>query len=218
MIFYTAAYAIADAEKLRRRVEERNTAKRYKLPVPQQGEFLPEPVAPPVSQASRGCANKQCSKPRNKDCTFSLCKPCCHARPILEKSCIKHCRDLDGSQLRTTITAPPSQIPLVAQSTTQTTEAVATPPPPASNDHNPDAVSDAPTSLPLTPNTRPVHRQADSQRSAGPLLEERIAAPRSDFASSGANISRRRAEGLQMSRNQCSIYIWLSVCFIAYSF
>lgn len=171
-----------------------------------------------VPQTSRGCVNEHCSKPRNKDCMYLMCKRCCHSRPALDKLCVKHHGDTGSSQPQTVVTPPPPQAPPPAKPPTQTTQATMLPP--VSNDHIPEIISripNDPAPLSLPSNTRPVHRQPLSQRSAGLLLEERIAAPRSDFASSGANISRRRAEGLQMSRNQCSIYIWLAVCLIAFS-
>ena len=109
VVFYTNAYAIADAEKLLRRIEERNTAIRYKLPSPQQEVFVPQPIVASASQTSRGCANEHCSKPRNKGCTFSLCKHCCHARSSLEKLCIMHRRDTNSLRPQATVIMSASQ-------------------------------------------------------------------------------------------------------------
>jgi hypothetical protein len=221
VIFYTDAYTVPDAEKLLRRVEERNTAARYKLPPPQQEEFLPEPIVALPSQTSRGCANEHCSKPRNKGCTFFRCKQCCHARPILDKSCIMHRRDTNSSCPQAVVVAaaaasPPRPVPQPSQSTHRSPQATMRPP--VSNDRVLETIPHFPasSSLPVPVNTQ-VARQPRVQRSAGPLIEERIAAPRSDFVSSGANISRQRAERSQMSRNQCLIYIWLAVCLVTYS-
>lgn len=233
VISYTNAYTITDAEKLLRRIEERNTAIKYKLPPPRQEKFLPQQIVAPVSQTSRECANEHCSKSRNKSCTFFLCKQCCCARPVLDKSCIIHHRNTSSLQSQAAViispsqpTSPPQSTPplqsvppprsiLPLQSVPQSTQ-VAPPLPvldncmPAENSHLSRLPETLGTLVPAS--TQPVRHQSHLQHSAGPLLEERIAAPRSDFASSGANISRRRAEGLQMSRNQCSIHIWLEVC------
>ena len=218
VVSYTAAYAISDAKALLHRIEERNTARRFKLPQPQQDEFLPKPVVVPVSQTSRGCVKDDCQRPRNKGCTFSLCKQCCHARPILDKSCIIHRRDANTLQIQATtmVTPQPTPTPTPAHATCQGTQV--TPPSPAHGDCTSGAMPDPcnpvlPTPLtPLPTNSQPAHRQLSTKHPTGPRLQERVAAPRSDFVSSGADISRRRAEGLQMSRNRCSIYLWLEVC------
>lgn len=215
VVFYTAAYATTNAKMLLHRIEERNTARRFKLPQPQQDEFLPRPVVVPVSQTSRGCAKENCQRPRNKGCTFSLCKQCCHARPILDKSCIMHRRDANTLQTQVTAVVASQPTPTPVHPTPQDTQV--TSPPLAHKDRTSGAVLDPCNLIPPTPPpgiTQPARHQISTQRPAAPRLQERVAAPRSDFVSSGAEISRRRAEGLQMSRNQCSIYLWLEVCLV----
>ena len=180
-----------------------------------------------ASQTSTGYTSKHCSKSRNKHCTFFLCKQCCNARPTLDKLCVTR-RDTGSLQPQTApppVHPAPQNVPLLPTSPpvpppiqpapqshvaplqpVPETRVLETPPPlerpePCTRAAKENSANSSPTRL---------------QRSAGPLLEERVAAPRSDFASSGADISRKRAEGLQMSRNQCSIYIWLAVRLPAY--
>lgn len=173
-----------------------------------------------VSKTSKGCVGEHCPKQRNRNCTYSLCKKCCLARPILDKSCIEHHRNTGGPrptsdpQSQAVDALSPQSVWQPTQPAPQSTHPV--PLPPVHGGHISEAVLSPPNTIRPPTNTQPIHRQPRLQRSAGSLLEERLAAPRSDFASSGADIGRRRAEGLQMSRNQCSIYIWLVVRLVAY--
>ena len=96
-VFYTESYTVNDANKLLKRIEERNIASKYNQPAPHQDDFVPAPVSTQSSKNSGQCAKQSCSKPRNKGCTFSMCKSCCIARPIRDKLCIEHRQRGDNS-------------------------------------------------------------------------------------------------------------------------
>ena len=75
---------------LLRRIDARNLAKCYNRPLPHQDSFIPRLAPTKPSKNTGRCTKQRCTKPRNKECIFSMCKPCCVSWPAHEKRCLQH--------------------------------------------------------------------------------------------------------------------------------
>lgn len=198
-IFYTEAYTLNDANILLKRIEDRNIATKYKKPIPHQDDFLPHPVSTQPSKSVGQCTKHSCTRPRNKGCTFSMCKSCCLGRLAHEKLCIEHRRRNDGttrSALRRphlSASHPVSPLP---------------PPIPPCTPPSPQPVANvsiAPGSSQQIVSPRPSQQPTPTLQQ--PEIEDRTAAPREE------NVHRRGGGGRSVnSYSNCTIHIWVAVC------
>ena len=197
VIFYTEPYTLSDANVLLKRIEERNLATKYNQPPPHQDDFVPCPTSTQSSKGTTQCAKQGCARPRNKECTFTMCKSCCLARPAHEKLCIEHRRRGNSGtvpasrQSRPSIHAPASQL---------------LPPAPP---HTPPPSQPNVDAAPTTPGTpRPIFPPPSQQPAPfcqQPEIQDRVAAPRE-------GIHRRRGGRSVNSNSDCTIHIWVEVC------